>query len=163
MKKVGNSVFLCYENYKLLNMTHIIKGLLLGAFTLLFSCCKQTVYTTDKMPDKQLRWGNGGGFVGKETGYTLLDNGQVFYQAAGAALVEMKKSRAKKAKNIFKTVDNLGLATLDFKHPGNTYSYIEVVNGENAQRIIWGDKQHAVDPKIQELFRQLGGLVKIDK
>jgi hypothetical protein len=138
----------------------MIRILITGALVLLYCSCKPTLYTIDKLPDKQLRWGSGGGFVGKETSYTLLENGQLFYQGVGKALAEVQKTKAKKAKNIFKSVENLKLTTLDFKHPGNTYSYIEVVNASDSHRIIWGDKQHTPDARVQNLYQTLGDLVK---
>ncbi|MBK7935911.1 MAG: hypothetical protein IPJ82_01920 [Lewinellaceae bacterium] len=131
-----------------------------SAATLFFFACKPTQYTTENLPDRQLRWGSGGGYVGKETTYTLLDNGQVFVRETGGKLAETTNTKPKKAKVLYETMGTLGLSTLDFQHPGNIYNFIEVLNGTDINRISWGEKGHAVDQQVQDLYRQLNELVK---
>ena len=69
-------------------MKTIILALAFPAAAFLFFACKQTRYAADNLPDRQLRWGSGGGYVGKETTYTLLDNGQIFIRETGSKLAE---------------------------------------------------------------------------
>ena len=38
--------------------------------------CKHTHYNASNLPEKQLYWGSGGGFVGKESYFTLLEIGR---------------------------------------------------------------------------------------
>ncbi|HNG89301.1 MAG TPA: hypothetical protein PK858_03825, partial [Saprospiraceae bacterium] len=114
-------------------------------------------------PERQLRWGKGGGFVGKETTYTLLENGQVFLRDISAAIHEVDGVKARKAKALYGTAEKLGLSQLDFKHPGNTYQFIEVMQDNALRRILWGDAQHAVDPAIAKLYADLEALTKKDK
>ena len=133
----------------------------LMAFASLFSFCKHTKYTPTSLPDKQLQWGNGGGFTGKETTYTLLENGQIFKRdGAGALLVELEGTKKKNAKTLFSTAETLGLNKLDFMHPGNTYSFIEAPGAENGRRITWGDTRMPPDAKVQDFYGQLQALVK---
>lgn len=131
----------------------------LSAFTL-FLFCKQTKYSVGNMPPRQLRWGGGGGFVGKETVYTLLENGQLFVQdGVGAPLQELNQIKAKAAKSLYKTAAALGIAKTDFMHPGNTYDFIEMQEGEGARRVVWGAAGYDVNPTIKDLFNQLNKLI----
>jgi hypothetical protein len=139
--------------------------------TILFTCsmlatvcllafCKHTQYTTANLPAKQLRWGNGGGFTGKETAYTLLENGQIFKRdGVDGVLSEIKGTKTKTGTALLKTAETLGLSKLDLVHPGNTYNFIEVPDGQKTKRLSWGDPKYQVDPKIQDLYNQLTKLV----
>lgn len=132
----------------------------LSAAAFLWLACKQTKYTPGNFPDRQLRWGSGGGFTGKETTHTLLENGQIFTHAGEGALTESGKVKAKRAKMLYEMIGTLGLDGVHFQHPGNTYDFIEVLSGDSVNRISWGDRSHPVDPKIKDLFDQLNALLK---
>lgn len=119
--------------------------------------CKSPRYTTDNLPEAQIRWGNGGGFTGKESQYILLENGQIF--AGGTAAKALDGTRRAKAKKLFKTAETIGLKSLEFQHPGNTYKYIEVMEGGKSRRIVWGDSQYPVSAEVQEFFQKLSELV----
>jgi len=141
-------------------MKTIIILLTLLATAFLFFACKHPKYAPGNFPDRQLRWGSGGGFAGKETMYTLLDNGQIFVREKGGQLTEIAKTKGKKAKALYEMIETLGLQNLDFKHPGNTYDFIEVLSGDSVHRISWGEKDKPVDPKVKDFFGQLQELVK---
>lgn len=143
-------------------MKILLIALAVLASAALFWFCKNAKYTSNSLPDRQLRWGNGGGFVGKETTYTLLDNGQIFTQKMGEVLTESASAKQRTAKSIYKTAETLGLAALDFQHPGNTYKFIEIQNGDAVRRISWGDPEHPVSQGVADLFAQLNALVKKD-
>lgn len=141
-------------------MKTILVSLTLFALAFLWLACKQTKYTPGNFPDRQLRWGSGGGVVGKETTYTLLDNGQIFIREMGGVLTEAGSTKSKKAKALYETIGTLGLDQINFKHPGNTYDFIEVLSGDSVNRISWGDKNTPVDPKIKDLYNQLTALLE---
>ena len=142
-------------------MKMLLIALAAFAAAVLFWFCKHhPKFTPGNFPDRQLRWGSGGGFVGKETTYTLLDNGQVFVLKMGCELTEAGSTKPRKAKSLYKTSETLGLATLNFQHPGNTYNFIEVLSGDAIQRITWGDAEYPVDKGVADLFAQLKELVK---
>ncbi|MCK6693012.1 MAG: hypothetical protein L6Q97_13045 [Thermoanaerobaculia bacterium] len=126
------------------------------AATLLGSQCKHTKYTPESLPEDRLLFGEGGGFAGIETTYTLLENGQLFkFDSKAPGPLEIAGTKKKTANRLFETAESLGLLTLDFKHPGNVYQFIEFQDDGKKSRIVWGDKEHAVDPKIADLHRQL--------
>lgn len=134
--------------------------LLLLASSLLYFSCKQTKYTADKLPEKQIRWGNGGGVVGKEKSHILLENGQIFSRDIMGTTTEAQKTKAKTAKTLFKTVETIGLSKMEFDHPGNTYSFLEVQEGDMVSRIVWGDKASSVGKPVEELYGALNALLK---
>ncbi|MCC7503668.1 MAG: hypothetical protein IT259_00145 [Saprospiraceae bacterium] len=138
--------------------------LLFSAFALLLSaglwqCSPGTKYTPENMPSKQLHWGYGGGFAGQETSFVLLENGQIFRRnGAGLALQEVKGTKAKTAKNLFKTFDR-DLKKYDFNHPGNVYSFVQQQEGSSIRRIAWGDDRFPVEQKAKDFFNQMNALV----
>lgn len=142
-------------------MKTILLILPLIATAFLFFCCKHTQYTAANLPADQLRWGNGGGFVGKETMYILLENGQLFKRdGAQGELKELPSVKAKKAHALTESAEKLGLLNTQFAHPGNTYQFVEFEDDGKKNRISWGDAKYPVDGKIQELYGKLMELVK---
>lgn len=142
-------------------MKLILIALSLSATAMLFLFCKhQPKFTADTLPTKQLRWGTGGGFAGLENTHVLLENGQVFANKLSGPLSEGKKTKAKTAATLFKTVQALNLGKLEFSHPGNLYSFLEIQEGDTVQRVTWGDPNFPVNPAIQAAFDQLNELGK---
>jgi len=121
-----------------------------------FGQCKHPRYTADNLPDEYLLFGNGGGFAGTETTYTLLENGQLFKSTSAAPqLVELKNCNRKLADRLIETAEDLGILQLDFVHPHNIYKFIELKDDGQTRRITWGDPAHPVDEKIGALYEQL--------
>jgi len=141
-------------------MKFILISLTILATSFLWFACKQTKYSAEKLPEKQIRWGNGGGFVGKESSHILCDNGQIFNRDIAGNITEAKKTKAKNAKALFKTIEGLGLAKMEFNHPGNLYNFIEFQEGDMVSRAVWGDKNYPADKSLESLFRELDGLLK---
>ncbi len=134
--------------------------LALFATAVLLVFCKNTQYTADNLPKEQIRFGKGGGFTGIEKSYTLLENGQLFEKNTSGNLTGLDKASKKAVKVYFNAIENLHLDSVKFQYPGNTYSFIEVPNGDSFNRISWGDNQHPVDGPVQDLFNKLMALVK---
>jgi hypothetical protein len=142
-------------------MKYLILLLSACAAAMLLWFCKTTEYKADQLPAKQLRWGSGGGITGIEKSRILLENGQIFLQEKVQDMPqESKDVRAAKAKKLFKLVETLGLMKTDFNHPGNTYSFIDVVDGDMVRRIAWGDKAYTLPEGVEDLFQQLEALAK---
>ena len=147
--------YICRSN-KIQQMKVLCIIALLFTVALLGSQCKHTKYTPESLPEDRLLFGNGGGFAGIETTYTLLENGQLFnFDSKAPAPMEIGGAKKKAANRLFETAESLGLLTLDFQHPGNIYQFIEFQNDGKKSRVVWGDKDHAIDPKITDLYQQL--------
>ncbi len=136
-----------------MKFTLIVLSLLAVAALLVF--CKHTKYTADNLPKEQIRFGKGGGFTGVEESFTLLENGQLF----DGKKVALDSAKRRIAKTCFKAIGRLGLEKLDFKHPGNTYSFIEVPAGDGFNRIAWGAADMPIDSNIAKLHGKLMGLL----
>lgn len=122
--------------------------------------CHMPKFTTSNLPERQLRFGSGGGFVGKEKVYILLENGQIFCQEAlQKDTTEAAKVRAKRAKALFAQADSLHLSERTFQHPGNVYQFLEMGTGAQKHRITWGHKDHPVDDAVRNLYEALLTLV----
>ena len=141
-------------------MKSILISLTVLATTFLWLACKHPKYTSDKLPEKQIRWGNGGGFVGKESAHILCENGQIFSRDIMGKTSEAGKTKGKKAKELFKTMESLNLAKMEFHHPGNIYNFLEFQDGDMVSRAVWGDKNFPPEKRLEDLFRELNGLLK---
>lgn len=142
-------------------MKLIIISLTLIASALLFIFCKhQPKFTRDNLPAKQLRWGSGGGFAGKETTHILLENGQIFQQEMNGPATETGSAKPKTAATLFKTVESLALQKLEFNHPGNIYSFLELQQGDSVAKVVWGDQNFTVNDQVKALYDQLNALLK---
>ena len=131
---------------------------------LLQSSCAMKKYKVDKLPEIQLIFGNGGGFTGIETGYTLLDNGQIFKKASLTEVyTELDKSKKKTAKSLFEQASLLIKPDSSINNPGNVYHFIHLKNEDIDHKITWGHHEYQLDSDIQELYYNLVELVKIKK
>ena len=121
------------------------------------ACCKSTHYTAGQLPAKQIRWGEGGGFTGRETTFILLDNGQIFRkEGMKDQFTELSSISQSKAKHLYKRAEKLGLMNLDFQDPGNIYSFIEIIDGDQVRRIVWGGNK-PLPPAVAEYYQALQG------
>ena len=146
--------FLLIMKYYLLLLTCVL--LLFAGIT----ACKHNPYTTEKLPEKQIRWGSGGGIAGKESAHILCENGQVFYRDILGKVSSAPKTKAKKALALFKTVEALEMSKIDFTHPGNTYQFFEWQDGDIVSRVVWGDKGFPVDKSLSDLYGSLNLLLQ---
>lgn len=137
-----------------MKISHLSFVLLCTAAVL--SHCKNTKYTAANLPDEYLRFGDGGGFAGIETTYTLLENGQLFKaKSKGTDTLELQSCKPKLAKKLFERAEALGLKNMEFMYPSNIYSFIEIVEDGKTNRIAWGDREHPIDEKINAFYDEL--------
>ncbi|MEO1257452.1 MAG: hypothetical protein AAFZ15_01600 [Bacteroidota bacterium] len=126
---------------------------------LLFAHCKVVKYTPDKLPTKQIIFGDGGGFAGIETSYTLLENGQLFRQVdVEGAYQELKPIKPKEAKVFFDKVASLQLYKMDIEKPGNLYYFMREINESIDSRVTWGAGDYLPPKALVSTYRDLKGL-----
>lgn len=132
----------------------------LALFSLaLFTACKSTKYTPDKFPIRQIVWGDGGGFAGIETSYTLLENGQIFKQiGVNGSFSELKSIKPKAAKVLFDKVNSLQLFKLDIDKPGNLYYYLRQVTDHLDSRVTWGAGDYLPPQGLVSVYKELKDL-----
>ena len=135
--------------------------LLFILFLVVFFSCKSQQYTIDALPDKQLIFGRGGGISGEVNTYTLLENGQVFYNnSLTKENSEIKSLSKKEAISCFQKMDSLKLSEMNFDHPGNLYYFLEEVNGEERYRVTWGSNDYEVSSECKDFYKELRTTIK---
>ena len=126
---------------------------------LFFTHCKVVKYTPDKLPTKQIIFGDGGGFTGIETSYTLLENGQLFRQVdAEGTYQELKPIQPKEAKVFVDKVASLQLYKMDIEKPGNLYYFMREVNESIDSRVTWGAGDYLPPKALVSTYRDLKSL-----
>lgn len=129
--------------------------------TLLLTACKTTRYTPEKFPVRQIVFGDGGGFAGIETSYTLLENGQIFKQVGvEGAYTELKAIKAKQAKELFDKVNSLHIFKLDIDKPGNMYYFLRQATDNLDSRVTWGAGDYMPPQGLVSVYRELKGIAK---
>jgi len=124
------------------------------AYLLIYSILLMTISFFSCAHSKQnpseaiLRWGDGGGFSGKETIYTLWPDGKV--EQNGVFLGRLKKAEIKQIKENLRV---LGLETMEFNEPGNMYQLIEIPVSGKTNKLVW-DPFNEAHPKPLTLFYQ---------
>ena len=95
---------------------------------------------------KEIKFGEGGGFTGAVTGYTLHPNGGVF-----SGDEKIRKIGKEEMKGIQEKLKKLPVSSFRFNHPGNMYYFIETEKG----KITWGDPSFPEPLEIKELYELL--------
>ncbi|WP_084061747.1 hypothetical protein [Cellulophaga tyrosinoxydans] len=128
---------------------------------LLFLSCKSQQYTLDTLPNTQLIFGKGGGITGVIDTYTLLENGQLFYEnSLSEEKKELKRISKKNVKILFDQLDNINLKDVDFNHPGNMYYFMKEVKGGYSHKVVWGKSDVQIDASIINLYEKLKAQLK---
>ncbi|MCF8247736.1 MAG: hypothetical protein K9J37_20240 [Saprospiraceae bacterium] len=123
--------------------------------------CKVAKYTPDKLPIRQIVFGDGGGFAGIETTYTLLENGQLFKQVGvEGSFTELKPIKPKAAKVLFDKVNSLQLFKLDIDQPGNMYYFLRQVTDHLDSRVNWGAGDYLPPQSLVSVYKELKDLAK---
>ena len=124
--------------------------------------CKTIVDTPTGYDGDQITFGNGGGFTGAVTSYTLLANGQIFVSKGMEADQWAQHSTISKkaASALLKKCATLGLQSLDHNHPGNTYKFIKRYTDQKENYISWGASEHPIDKEISDFYFDLMKTIK---
>ena len=139
---------------KSIKLSVIIYSLLICFFG---SCKTQTSF------DK-IAFGKGGGFTGKYNDYLLDKDGTLFKKdPAKNSWVKLKKIAGKELKELSQTVADEKIISLNFNHPYNMSSYIEIRKDTIINRIIWGDAKNPPPQGVAVIFDQLMTQTALDK
>jgi hypothetical protein len=143
----------------------IFKYLALAATFLVFmmTSCKTTKYSLANPPENTISLGDGGGFAGIETGYTLLENGQIFRYSTPGDTTELQGIKKKEAKEWYEKFKGLRVQHLDIEQPGNLYYFVRFTNPDIAHGITWGAADYNIRKDILEFYKSMRDLVKDKK
>lgn len=125
--------------------------------------CKTETYTATTLPEVQLRFGNGGGFVGAFNEYILLENGQVFKRdQLDGPLEELPKIKKGKAKKMFKQLEEENFLSMERNAPGNIYRFLNCQTKTDSNNVVWGstDKE-AMDSRLDSLYKACMELIEL--
>ncbi len=131
--------------------------LLLSCSCLLgFLSCKTKKYTPTELSETRIQFGNGGGFVGAQNAYLLLDNGQLFqHDIRQDSMQALEPVRRKTCKTLFKTLEEMDDSKMGIDQPGNRYFYIEYITPEKQIKTTWGSNGVQVDSLLKATYLQL--------
>lgn len=143
-------------------MMHLIYSRTLLVFTCflalvaVFSACKGPRYTPANLPERQLAFGDGGGFAGAYTEYLLLENGQLFVQKGlSGERVELPAAKKSTAKALFKKASVLLTDSTAFNYPGNMYYFLQRKDAGVDVRLTWGAPGYEVNAEVKALYDEL--------
>ncbi|RMG86089.1 MAG: hypothetical protein D6714_04770 [Bacteroidetes bacterium] len=138
--------------------------LIFAAFAGLFFQCKSQKYTPETFPERQIIFGEGGGFSGVVTEYILLENGQLFKHSSlkPGEYEPLKRLKKKATKAIFDRLAELRLHKFDIDHPGNLYYFIRITDPEIDHTITWGAADYVLREEIMDFYKSLRNLLRKD-
>lgn len=96
---------------------------------------------------QEIQFGNGGGFIGVETTYSLKADGSLWKQDR-----KIKKLSCDSLNTIYELAEQLPQE--DYMHPGNTYSFIRLVSRDTMYYYTW-TWENKPNFKIVELYTKL--------
>jgi hypothetical protein len=140
----------------------VLRSFILLGFPLLITTqCKVIKYTPEKLPLRQIIFGDGGGFSGIETSYILLENGQLFKKSGlGTGMQELESVRKKQTEELFRKTAAIQLYKLDIHKPGNLYYFLQEVNEETDSRATWGSGDYLPPQNLVNVHRELLGIAR---
>lgn len=137
------------------------KPFIIYVFVILFAGCMSQYNARSPLPEKQILFGQGGGFAGKTTTYRINDQGQVFQSSPYTSSQEQVNTISRKrCKKLFLEAEKAYWDTLNIDRPGNIYYFIEIRNRQDTHRIVWGATNYKVSPQVQLFYEQLLNVTK---
>lgn len=122
---------------------------------LFFWSCKPKDYLVDNLPNRQITFGEGGGFTGRYTSWMLLDSGQVLQKSGfGTEYSEIGKLKYSQAKKFYKRADAISLNKMKENKAGN-YNYEFVLQRDSVNyKAAWSNEAD-IDTTILNLYKEL--------
>ncbi|MGK0365340.1 MAG: hypothetical protein ACI85O_002406 [Saprospiraceae bacterium] len=138
--------------------------LLSSVACLFFWSCKPKDYMIDNLPNRQITFGEGGGFTGKYTTWMLLDSGQIFQKSGiGAEFSEIGKLKYSQAKKFYKRADAIAVDKMKENRAGN-YNYELILQRDSVDYKAGWANEADVDSSILNLYKVLRGVaIEIQK
>ena len=125
--------------------------------------------TSREVPDvykgRVLTVGSGGGVVGTETAYYLLDDGRLFSKTSKAAIYTfMGNQTAENTKRVFWSVeDRCNIKKTAFDKPGNIYRFIQWHKGAEKHKVTWMPGDKALPANYEKVYTGFMGMLPKSK
>ena len=133
---------------------------LIALALIVFSGCKSFETLPPDYEGDSITFGTGGGFVGREVANVLLDNGEVFSMDHQMNFVGKERLEKNVTDQLFSNIEVLGLQSLQYMKPGNTYAFIEIKIDGQVNRLSWNDMDTSAPSKVQSYYKILQSHVK---
>ena len=121
--------------------------------------------TSTEVPDiykgRVLTVGSGGGIVGKETVYVLLDDGRLFSRKLGqTSYTFIGKQTAANTKKVFWSVeDRCAIRKTAYNKPGNMYRFVGWKKGAETRRVAWAPGDKTLPPNYERVYTGFMGMI----
>ncbi len=135
--------------------------LLLGCFLILNSCRSKDI-DLETYEKTKIHFGGGGGFTGQSFEFCLLEQGMLYsVNSLNKEYSEPMLIKRSVAKALINKINDLNALNLAYNEPGNIYKYIKTSKlGMEDAKLVWGDPNLTVDPKVIEIYNELIALTK---
>ncbi len=121
------------------------------------TACKSSKLLPPEYKGSQLHFGQGGGFTGGVTYYTLLDDNRLFQKGLSDSSFTFVTTWDKGfTRQMFDNYKSLQLDEVQYYHPGNLYYFIEYHSpGNEPHRITWGKSDMTPPPSVVNFYNLL--------
>jgi hypothetical protein len=129
-------------------------------FLIIIAGCK-TYTQSSTNQTASITFGQGGGFTGKYTEFSLSVDGNLYKNVLPSGeKTFLKKLSKKECRPFFIDAESLGLLKMDFNHPFNINYYIIYRKGVSEKKINWGDARNPPPDGVKDLSDKLWALTK---
>lgn len=145
------------ENLNLIKCKPLIMKVICFAFFSVLLAC--TSSKSGKPAQDVLRFGHGGGVVGKEHSYFLKNNREL----SGADCQTVRLS-SNQYNQLLKNIEVLGIRKIHYRQPGNLYKFIEIEIPEIGwQRIVWDPSDSQVPSELTLFYEFASHFLKFNQ
>ena len=110
---------------------------------------------------QSLSFGTGGGFTNEIKSYTLLPDGALWlYNSLSKDSTLIKKVSKSKVNNFYSEALDLGLDTLHYSKPGNTYYFITINRKGVSNKTEWSAGQAGLPDGVLLIYNNLKEISK---
>lgn len=106
-------------------------------------------------PEDYIRIGDGGGFAGKETLYTIYKNGTL--EQTGKKLGKIRKSEVNQ---LFNNFSILKLDKEEWNKPGNLYKFIEFHGNGKMHRLTWDSHGKDINDNLNLYYNHVNHIIQ---
>ncbi|MBO0929409.1 hypothetical protein J2I48_00290 [Fibrella sp. HMF5036] len=105
--------------------------------------------------------GSGGGVVGLETAYSLLDDGRLFSKTSKATTYTFLGTQTpENTKRVFWSVeDRCQIKKTTFDKPGNMYRFVQWRKGVEKHRVTWAPGDKTLPPNYEKVYTGFMGML----
>ncbi|WP_375446813.1 FAD-binding oxidoreductase [uncultured Fibrella sp.] len=115
----------------------------------------------DTYKGRVLTIGSGGGVVGKEKMYLLLDDGRLFSRQSGQkSYTFIGKQTADNTKKVFWSVeDRCAIRKTTYNKPGNIYRFVSWKKGVELHKVAWAPGDKKLPANYEQVYTGFLGMI----